>query len=153
VNPFISTLGTMGLVRGAVFLFSDSQQIPIEGSLPQGFLDFGIERFLGIHWLVWVPAALAVALTWMLEKTPYGRAGSAWPWAGDHRRRGRRPAQAPGLEWRFEEDLAHEEIAVRSGDSSWRFRSQRYAALPSWPLPQRFLGAARRLRPLASRRP
>ena len=42
----------MVLVRGAVFLFSDSQQIPVEGSLPQGFLDFGIERFLGIHWLV-----------------------------------------------------------------------------------------------------
>lgn len=74
VNPFIATLGTMVLVRGAVFLFSDSQQIPIEGSLPQGFLDFGIERFLGIHWLVWLPAALAVALTWILEKTPYGRA-------------------------------------------------------------------------------
>lgn len=74
VNPFIATLGTMVLVRGAVFLFSDSQQIPIEGSLPQGFLDFGIERFLGIHWLVWVPAALALALTWILEKTPYGRA-------------------------------------------------------------------------------
>lgn len=74
VNPFIATLGTMVLVRGAVFLFSDSQQIPIEGSLPQGFIDFGIERFLGIHWLVWVPAVLAVALTWILEKTPYGRA-------------------------------------------------------------------------------
>jgi len=74
VNAFITTLGTMVLVRGAVFLFSNSEQIPIEGSLPRGFLDFGIERFLGIHWLVWVPAALLVALTWILEKTPYGRA-------------------------------------------------------------------------------
>jgi len=74
VNAFITTLGTMVLVRGAVFLFSNSEQIPIEGSLPRGFLDFGIERFLGIHWLVWVPAALVVLLTWILEKTPYGRA-------------------------------------------------------------------------------
>lgn len=74
VNPFITTLGTMVLVRGAVFLFSDSQQIPIEGSLPRAFIDFGIERFLGIHWLVWVPALLLAALTWILEKTPYGRA-------------------------------------------------------------------------------
>lgn len=74
VNPFITTLGTMVLVRGAVFLFSDSQQVPIEGSLPQGFIDFGVERFLGIHWLVWVPVLLLAALSWVLGKTPYGRA-------------------------------------------------------------------------------
>jgi ribose transport system permease protein len=74
VNPFITTLGTMVLVRGVVFLFSDSQQIPIEGSLPRGFLDFGIERFLGVHWLVWVPIVLLIALSWVLAKTPYGRA-------------------------------------------------------------------------------
>jgi ribose transport system permease protein len=73
VNPFIATLGTMVLVRGAVFLFSDSQQVPIEGSLPQGFIDFGVERFLGIHWLVWVPVVLLAALSWVLGKTPYGR--------------------------------------------------------------------------------
>lgn len=74
VNPFITTLGTMVLVRGAVFLFSDSQQVPIEGSLPQGFIDFGVERFLGIHWLVWVPVVLLAALSWVLGKMPYGRA-------------------------------------------------------------------------------
>jgi len=74
VNPFIATLGSMGLVRGAVFLFSDSQQIPIDGTLPKAFLDFGVERFLGIHWLVWVPVALLAALSWVLAKTPYGRA-------------------------------------------------------------------------------
>lgn len=73
VNPFITTLGTMVLVRGAVFLFSDSQQIPIEGSLPEGFLAFGVERFLGIHWLVWVPIALLAVLSWILAMTPYGR--------------------------------------------------------------------------------
>lgn len=74
VNPFIATLGTMVLFRGAVFLFSDSQQIPIEGSLPRPFLAFGVERFLGIHWLVWVPVVLLAVLSWILAKTPYGRA-------------------------------------------------------------------------------
>lgn len=73
VNPFITTLGTMVLVRGAVFLFSDSQQIPIEGSLPREFLAFGIERLLGIHWLVWVPIVLLAVLSWILSMTPYGR--------------------------------------------------------------------------------
>jgi len=74
VNPFIATLGTMVLVRGAVFLFSDSQQIPIDGTLPQAFLDFGVGRFLGIHWLVWVPVWLLIVLSWVLAKTSYGRA-------------------------------------------------------------------------------
>ena len=73
VNPFIATLGTMVVVRGAVFLFSDSQQIPIEGTLPRPFLDFAVDRFLGIHDLVWVPAILVVALSWVLAKTRYGR--------------------------------------------------------------------------------
>lgn len=74
VNPFIATLGTMVLARGAVFLFSDSQQVPIEGTLPRAFLDFGVERFLGIHWLVWLPISLLAILSWILAKTPYGRA-------------------------------------------------------------------------------
>jgi ribose transport system permease protein len=73
VNPFIATLGTMVIVRGAVFLFSDSQQIPIDGTLPQPFLDFAVERFLGIHYLVWLPAILLVALSWLLARTRYGR--------------------------------------------------------------------------------
>jgi ribose transport system permease protein len=73
VNPFIATLGTMVIVRGAVFLFSDSQQIPIEGTLPRPFLALAVDRLLGIHYLVWVPAVLLVALSWVLAKTRYGR--------------------------------------------------------------------------------
>lgn len=73
VNPFIATLGMMVIVRGAVFLFADSQQIPIEGSLPRPFLDFAVGRLLGIHYLVWVPIVLLAALSWLLAKTRYGR--------------------------------------------------------------------------------
>ncbi len=74
VNPFITTLGTMVTVRGVVFLLSGGAPIPSEGTLPRAFLDFGIERFLGLHWLVWVPAALLALLSWLLGLTPYGRA-------------------------------------------------------------------------------
>lgn len=74
VNPFITTLGTMVLVRGVVYLFTGGHQVPIDDTLPRAFLDFGVERFLGIHWLVWVPAVLIVLLSWILAKTPYGRA-------------------------------------------------------------------------------
>jgi len=73
VNPFITTLGTMVLVRGVVFLLTGSQQVPIDQPLPQPFIDFGIERFLGIHYLVWVPVVLLVVLSWVLARTPYGR--------------------------------------------------------------------------------
>jgi ribose/xylose/arabinose/galactoside ABC-type transport system permease subunit len=74
VNPFIATLGTMVLVRGVVYLFTGGHQVPSDDTLPRAFLDFGVERFFGIHWLVWVPAVLIVLLSWILAKTPYGRA-------------------------------------------------------------------------------
>jgi len=73
VNPFISTLGTMVLVRGVVFLFTDSQQVPIDDVLPRAFIDFGIDRLIGIHYLVWVPLVLFFVLSWVLARPPYGR--------------------------------------------------------------------------------
>ncbi|MBI3373659.1 MAG: ABC transporter permease [Betaproteobacteria bacterium] len=73
VNPFIATLGTMVLVRGVVFLVTNSEQVPVDDALPKSFLDFGVERFFGIHYLVWVPAVLLALLSWVLSMTPYGR--------------------------------------------------------------------------------
>jgi ribose/xylose/arabinose/galactoside ABC-type transport system permease subunit len=72
VNPFITTLGTMVLVRGVVFLITGGAPVGDEG-LPSVFLAFGSGRFLGIHYLVWVPAVLLVILSWLLHATPYGR--------------------------------------------------------------------------------
>ena len=72
VNPFITTLGTMVLVRGLVFLVTGGAPVG-DMELPASFIAFGSERFLGIHYLVWVPAALLVVLTWVLQMTPYGR--------------------------------------------------------------------------------
>jgi ribose/xylose/arabinose/galactoside ABC-type transport system permease subunit len=72
VNPFITTLGTMVLVRGLVFLVTGGAPVG-DMELPAAFIAFGSGRFLGIHYLVWVPAALLVVLTWVLQATPYGR--------------------------------------------------------------------------------
>ena len=72
VNPFITTLGTMVLVRGIVFIITGGAPVGDEG-LPSAFLAFGSERFLGIHYLVWVPAVLLVVLSWVMHQTPYGR--------------------------------------------------------------------------------
>jgi len=72
VNPFITTLGTMVLVRGLVFLITGGAPVGDEG-LPRSFLAFGSGRLLGIHYLVWVPAVLLLLLSWLLHATPYGR--------------------------------------------------------------------------------
>ena len=73
VNPFITTLGTMVLVRGLVFLLTGGA--PVEGTfgLPEAFVAFGSQRFLGVHHLVWVPALLLAGLSWVLHATPYGK--------------------------------------------------------------------------------
>lgn len=72
VNPFITTLGTMVLVRGIVFLITGGSPVGDEG-LPAEFVAFGSERLLGVHFLVWVPAVLLVVLSFVLHMTPYGR--------------------------------------------------------------------------------
>ena len=70
VNPFITTLGTMVLVRGLVFLVTGGA--PID-DLPTSFLAFGTGRWLGIHVLVWSLIAIVAALSFVMRMTPYGR--------------------------------------------------------------------------------
>jgi len=71
VNPFITTLGTMVLVRGVVFLITGGAPVGDEG-LPAAFVAFGSGRLFGIHYLVWVPLVLLLILSWLLRSTPYG---------------------------------------------------------------------------------
>jgi ribose transport system permease protein len=73
VNPFITTLGTMVLVRGIVFLMTGGAPVAGTFGLPEAFVAFGSERFLGVHDLVWVPALLLLGLSWLLHATPYGK--------------------------------------------------------------------------------
>jgi ribose transport system permease protein len=72
VNPFITTLGTMVLVRGVVFLITGGAPVGDEG-LPPAFVAFGTGRLFGLHYLVWVPAVLLLVLSWVMVATPYGR--------------------------------------------------------------------------------
>jgi ribose transport system permease protein len=73
VNPFIATLGSMVLVRGVVYIITGGAPVSGEDGLPGAFVAFGSARLLGIHYLVWVPAILLVALSLLLSSTPYGR--------------------------------------------------------------------------------
>ncbi|MFM8557871.1 MAG: ABC transporter permease [Betaproteobacteria bacterium] len=73
VNPFITTLGTMVLVRGLVFLITGGAPIEGDYGLPSAFVGFGSARFLGLHALVWVPIVLLRVLSWVMHATPFGR--------------------------------------------------------------------------------
>src|SRR5256714_2391714 len=73
VNPFITTLGTMVLIRGVVFLLTGGQAISGAFGLSDAFVRIGAERVLGVHDLVWVPAILLAVLSGVLNLTPYGR--------------------------------------------------------------------------------
>jgi ribose transport system permease protein len=73
VNPFITTLGTMVLVRGVVFLITGGAPVSGDAGLPSAFVAFGSARLLGVHLLVWVPAVLLAVLSFVMHLTPYGR--------------------------------------------------------------------------------
>lgn len=72
VNPFIATLATMVLFRGATLLFTDGRPIVGEEGLPEPFLDFAIERLFGVPYLVLLPIVVFVIFHWMLHRTAYG---------------------------------------------------------------------------------
>jgi ribose transport system permease protein len=91
VNPFITTLGTLVLVRGLVFLFTGGA--PIVG-LPQEFIQFGRTRLGGVHLLVWIPVILLGVLSWVMHATVYGR----WIYATGG---GREAAYLSGIPVRF----------------------------------------------------
>src|SRR5271165_11963 len=73
VNPFITTLGAMVLVRGIVFLITGGAPVSGETGLPGAFIALGSGRLFGIHYLVWIPAILLALLSFVLHATPYGR--------------------------------------------------------------------------------
>src|SRR6202048_1362500 len=51
VNAFITTLGTMVLVRGIVFLLTGGAPVSGETGLPGEFIAFGSERLFRLHYL------------------------------------------------------------------------------------------------------
>ena len=72
VNPFIATLATMVLFRGATLLFTDGRPIVGEEGLPEPFLDFAIARLFGVPYLVLLPILIFIVFHWMLHRTAYG---------------------------------------------------------------------------------
>lgn len=72
VNPFIATLGTMVMIRGATFLITGGRPVSGDLGLPVAFTDFATDRVFGIPLLVLLPIAVFVAFHWLLHRTAYG---------------------------------------------------------------------------------
>lgn len=74
ISPFITTLGTMVVMRGFALLMTDGR--PIVGDddgFPNLFLALGRDKLFGVQILILVPIVLFFALYWLLHMTAYGR--------------------------------------------------------------------------------
>ena len=72
VPALVVTLGTLYMFRGLAFLWTDGRQVNAE-TLPDGFLDLGTARVVGIPVLVLIALALVVAVGYFLRSFRSGR--------------------------------------------------------------------------------
>ena len=70
INPFIVTLGTMGIIRGLTLLISNG--LPVH-QIPKEFSYLGEGRLLGVPFVLWLLVICAVTVHVILEHTRLGR--------------------------------------------------------------------------------
>jgi ribose transport system permease protein len=70
INPFIVTLGTLGIVRGLTLIIS--RGLPVH-NIPREFSFLGEGNLLGVPFVLWVLLVCAVATHFVLEHTRLGR--------------------------------------------------------------------------------
>jgi erythritol transport system permease protein len=77
VAPFIATLGTLYVARGAALLISNGATFPNLAGDPAlgntGFLSLGTDMFLGLPVPIWLMLAFAAAGAFLAGRTPFGR--------------------------------------------------------------------------------
>lgn len=70
INPFIVTLGTLGIVRGLTLIVSNG--LPVH-QIPQSFSFLGEGTVLGVPFVLWVLLVCAAAMHVIMEHTRLGR--------------------------------------------------------------------------------
>ncbi|MCE0495982.1 ABC transporter permease [Vibrio salinus] len=77
VAPFICTLGSMYVIRGAAMLLSDGETFPGLQGNPQlgntGFDLIGSGTFLGVPYAIWLMFIVAGVIAYVAKKLPFGR--------------------------------------------------------------------------------
>jgi ribose transport system permease protein len=70
INPFIVTLGTLGIVRGITLIISNG--LPVH-EIPRGFSFLGEGNLFGVPFVLWILLACASAVHVIMEHTKLGR--------------------------------------------------------------------------------
>ena len=70
INPFIVTLGTLGIIRGLTLLISNG--LPVH-EIPPSFSFLGEGTLLGVPFVLWLLVVCAIAVHAVLEHTRMGR--------------------------------------------------------------------------------
>jgi ribose transport system permease protein len=70
INPFIVTLGTLGMIRGSALLISNG--LPVH-QVPKGFSYLGEGVLLGVPFVLWVLLVCGISVHLILEHTRLGR--------------------------------------------------------------------------------
>lgn len=70
INPFIVTLGTLGIVRGLTLIISNG--LPVH-EIPRGFSFLGEGNVLGVPFVLWILLACALVMHLIMERTKLGR--------------------------------------------------------------------------------
>ncbi|MBB3233620.1 ABC transporter permease [Phyllobacterium endophyticum] len=73
IEPFIATLGTMGIFRALITYLSDGGSIPIDRSLRDAYRPVYFGSLLGVPVPIVISIVVAVAASFILYKTKYGR--------------------------------------------------------------------------------
>jgi len=73
IEPFIVTLGTLGIFRAYLTYFSNGGAITLDGTLSTAYSPVYYGAFLGIAIPVWVFVAVALLGALVLNRTAYGR--------------------------------------------------------------------------------
>ena len=70
INPFIVTLGTLGIVRGLTLIISNG--LPVH-QIPREFSFLGEGNVLGVPFVLWILLTCALLMHFIMERTKLGR--------------------------------------------------------------------------------
>lgn len=70
INPFIVTLGTLGIIRGLTLIISNG--LPVH-NIPKGYSYLGEGNLLGVPFVLWILLFCALAVHVIMEHTRLGR--------------------------------------------------------------------------------
>lgn len=73
IEPFIVTLGTMGIFRALITWMSDGGSIPIDRDLRAAYRPVYFGSFLGVPIPIWITVAVVLVGAFLLYRTKFGR--------------------------------------------------------------------------------